>query len=228
MNNISNTISGANYKMAPLISFFSIFDFDIGLVKLIYDSYLDIKVFDKSFFERPLINIIKDLYFRKEENPLYLFSNNDKKELNLFYNQFCHRCENEILDRVLTTDIINLISLFINNKEIQVSILYYSEKQKEIIDDQPELQKLNKIHISQIQKCDDYFSQVYLKHLWEINKFIENEFYDKTFYISDFGPNLNEAQDDFKKDDNLYELLKRRNHVNIFNIYNSNIISKGE
>ena len=228
MNNISNTISGANYKMAPLISFLSIFDFDIGLIKLIYDSYLDTKVFDKSFFERPLIDIIKDLYFRKEENPLYLFSNNDKKELNLFYNQFCYRCKNEILDRVLTTDIINLISLFINNKEIQVSILYYSEKQKEIIDDQPELQKLNKIHISQIQKYDDYFSQVYLKHLWEINKFVENEFYDKTFYISDFGPNLNEAQDDFKKDDNLYELLKRRNHINIFNIYNSNIISKGE
>ena len=52
---------GANH-LAPLISFDTIFDLDIGLIQLIYSEFLDPKIFHIDFFQRNLIDIIKDIY----------------------------------------------------------------------------------------------------------------------------------------------------------------------
>ena len=43
--------SGAVEKMAPLFSFLSLVDIEMGLVNLIRNEYMNSYVFDKSFFE---------------------------------------------------------------------------------------------------------------------------------------------------------------------------------
>ena len=52
-------------SQTPLISFSSIYDLDIGLIRLIGREYLDESIFDVKFFNRPMISIIKDSYYEQ-------------------------------------------------------------------------------------------------------------------------------------------------------------------
>lgn len=227
MNPSKLVISGADNKMAPLISFHTIFDIDVGLIQLIFDEYLDPKVFNKKFFYRPLIDIIRDLYYRKKENILNLFTNEDVDQeiLDNYYKEFLNICMDKILDRSITTEIINMISIFNNTSEINPTILYYNKKQKELLDDEPLLKKNKKVCLSELNsERRKSFSQYYFKYIDELTPFAQCR--AKTFYISNHGLNLNETQDDIKDSDLIIKIIKGRNQIGIFNLYNEEILRR--
>ena len=107
--------SRANGKMAPLISFNTIFDIDVGLIQLIYDEYLDPKVFNIDIFNKSLKDIIKLLYFRTEKNPLYLFANDNISKENLalittiFWFTNATSCSSDISSSTQTTQFLDLL-----------------------------------------------------------------------------------------------------------------------
>lgn len=222
-------MSGADVKLAPLISFYTIFDLDVGLIQLVFDQYLEKSVFDETKFLRPVKDIIEDLYYRKDNNPLYSFAhpNIEKSRLDNFYNQFQELCMDKILDKCITTEIIRLVGLFDSTNEIKPTILYYSEKQLELLDDEPTLKGIRKVHIDSLTKADkESFYQFYFKSIDELEPFIDNRV--KSFYISNYGPNLNEEGNNFKDSEYINTLIRNRNQINIFSLYNEDIIRSGK
>ena len=119
MNSNIDIINGAS-KMAPLISFYTIVDIDVGLIRLIKREYLNPSVFDVEFFRRPLISIIHDLYYRKMQNPIYLFAkdNIEKEKIDQYYSDFLNEKMDDILDLSVTTSMEDLIELFADSSEI--------------------------------------------------------------------------------------------------------------
>jgi hypothetical protein len=228
MPNIAN-IGGAKNKMAPLISFNTIFDIDYGLVRLIYEEYLDKSVFEEEFFNQSPREIISKLYYRKEENPLYLFSkeNIEKKLLDQYYEEFKDQCMDKILDKSISTEIINLIKLFNQSLDVIPTILYYNPIQKDIILDEPILKNNQVISISSIEKDRkilDLYTQFYFKYIEESELFMSSR--SKTFYFSNHGCNLNQDNSDIKDSDIINTIAINRNAINIFNIYDEKIIIK--
>lgn len=229
MDITSNKISGAG-KMAPLISFNTIFDLDIGLVNLIRDEYLDKSIFNEDFFNRSKIDIISDIYFRKEDNPLYILSNEsvDRKILDEYYSEFIETCQDKIIDKSITTEVINLISLFGTTNEIFTTIFYYTDKQREALEDEPLLENVSKVKITDIDKNDleNTYFQFYIKTVDELEYF--KNLKGKSFYISDYGPNMNENGTDIKDTESLSITVSNINNINIFSIYREDIIKRKE
>ena len=148
--------------MAPLISFDSIVDTDVGLVNLIRKEYLDTKVFNKDFFDMQFYEILKQLYHRKEKNLLYLFAidTSNTELLDSYYNEFMERCMPQILEMSITTEILTLIDQFNSSQEIKSTILCYSEDQLRIIQEEPTLKKNRKVLLSDLtEKEKQSFSQ---------------------------------------------------------------------
>lgn len=209
--------------MAPLISFTSIVDTDVGLVNLIRKEYLDTRVFEKSFFDMDFYKIIKSLYHRKERNLLYLFAK-DKSNTELldsYYNEFIERCMPEILQMSITTEVLSLVEYFNNSQEIKATILCYSEDQLKIIEDEPVLKKNRKVLFSNLSERDkESFSQYFFKEVEEIENFKKCR--NKTFYISSFRANFTE-ENDVKELDFLKDIYRNINAINIFDMYNKDI-----
>ena len=87
MNEMLTGVATPGASQTPLISFNSIYDLDIGLIKLIQNEYLDESIFDKNFFNRPLLSMIYDSYHRENFNPLTMFSKSkDMELLDEYYN----------------------------------------------------------------------------------------------------------------------------------------------
>ena len=231
MNNISsNVIGGVGNKSTPLISFNSIVDTDIGLVRLIYNEYLNPNVFDIKFFQRDFIDIIKDLYFRKDLNPLTLFAKEDqsREKLDQYYKEFIDLKEKEILNLSMTTEIINLIDTFNDSMEIVTSILYYTPEQKRILEDEPILANNNLVSIQSLdQDSIESYTQIYFKNIEEsknLYKILKN----KTIYFAFNGTNLNEDNTDVKDTDLIDQLISFNNKINLYDMYRSDIISRKE
>lgn len=216
-------------KFTPLISFYSIIDRDMGLIKNILMNYRNEDIFDlkkdKKYFE-----ILGSIYRRKEENPLYYLLKIDNEQSRVFvdecYEEFISEREAEVLSYSVTTDIYNLLRDFNNSSEIIPAILYYTQAQKNIIDNDPLLSKIKSVSIGELtrhpEKRDEY-EQFYFKFIEEAEMFLELR--NKTFYFSTTGRNLNENNDDIKfTNEEVLEIYKRGNKINLFDIYRTDII----
>ena len=73
-------------KFTPLISFYTLIDRDMGLIKNILINYRNEEIFnlkqDKKYFE-----ILGEVYKRKESNPLYYLLKVDNKENRSFLDE---------------------------------------------------------------------------------------------------------------------------------------------
>ena len=139
-----NAIGGVVSYHAPLFSFHSIYDIDIGLVNLIKEKYLDEKVFDLAFFQQPKLKIISDMYTRKNSNPLTVFAhpNISIEDLDDYYNQFLQKEYEYIYENCVSTEVLNYIKLFENDKDYDPSILCYNDYEVKIVKDEKAIQKL--------------------------------------------------------------------------------------
>lgn len=220
-------LGGATAKLAPLISFYTIVDTDIGLMNLIHNEYLDKTVFDETFFDKDFYDKIYSLYRRKEKNPLLVFAK-DKSNVELldsYYKEFIETCESKILSYSITTEILSLIDTFNISQEIVPVILCYSEDQMKILEDEPKLSKNRKVLLSSLSESEKKaFTQYFFRDMEEIEPF--KECIAKTFYISSRDINLNDESSDIKDDHIIEVLLKNRNNINIFDMYKKELIGR--
>lgn len=220
--NVNSVVGGAGSKSAPLISFNAIVDIDVGLINLVKRDYLSPSVFDASKFNIDQNDIIREVYFRKELNPLVHFAK-DKSNTQLlddYYKEFIDTKMKDILDLSIATDVINMIDLFNVSNEINASILYYTEEQKEMLDNEDTFKDNEKVSISSLTSYDlkSIYTQYYFRSIEEAEYFSDCQY--KTFYFSMCGTNLNEENDDLKESDILLNIAKHRNQINIFDLYN--------
>ena len=154
--NVNSVVGGAGSKSAPLISFNAIVDIDVGLINLVKRDYLSPSVFDVSKFNIDQNDIIREVYFRKELNPLVHFAK-DKSNTQLlddYYKEFIDTKMKDILDLSTATDVISMIDLFNVSNEINASILYYTEEQKEMLDNEDTFKDNEKVSISSLTSYD--------------------------------------------------------------------------
>lgn len=216
-------------KFTPLISFYSIIDRDMGLIKDILINYRNENVFDlkkdKKYFE-----ILAEIYKRKEDNPLYCLLKVDNESSRIFvdecYEEFITEKEEEILSYSVTTDMYNLMREFINSSEIIPTILYYTQYQKNILDNDPLLSKIKTVGIRELRRHENKrneYDQFYFRYITEADIFLNLS--NKTFYFSTSGVNLNDDNDDIKlSNEEVFDIYKRGNKINLFDIYRTDII----
>ena len=221
-------------KHAPLFSFYSIFDIDIGLVNVIKKRYLNPKVFNTEFFDQPRLKIISEMYRRKEYNPLTVFAKDDisKEDLDAYYDDFLDKEYEGICDDSVITEVINYIDMFRSDRDINPTILCYRDYEVKIVKEEP---RLSNAKILRLQpdgtiyvKDQRLFSEFYCKMVEEVDLF--DKVIDLSFYISSFGPNF-----DYDKEDNptikITNVIKQNidfpaNTFNIYDLYNGKYFEK--
>ena len=229
--NDNNTISGISgtSKMIPLISFHTLVDSDFGLINLVYDKYLDNTVFNVDYFkDKEIENIIIDLYYRKEENPLYLIAKNNigKELLDKYYKEFIETKRKDIYNMSINTNIVDLINIFDSDKDIIPYILYYNDDQLDILNNEPLLKDIKKVSISELltdSKNLDIYSAFFFKKVSELELF--KDLRTKSFYISTYRFNFDD-NGNFKDEKFIKSILYNNNRINIFDLYNNQVLRK--
>lgn len=218
---------GAKSHLAPLFSFQSIIDTDIGLLNLIRNEYLDTRVFNPDFFKTKFYQQLYELYHRKEENFLYLFSKTDDKELlDSYYQEFKETKYKEILEMSISTEVYRLYRTCKNNSDFEAAILCKDPIEIEFLSKEPEFKNSKLLLLSETTtKQIDHYQQFFLKRLEELEDF--RNLVAKTFYISTFGVNLNEEDNDIRSYDTIDYMIKRQNNFSIYDIYDRDLIEKG-
>lgn len=211
--------SGAS-NLAPLISFDTIFDLDIGLIQVIYSEFLDPDIFNIDFFKRDLIDIIQDLYNRKEVNPLYICSNHkvDRKLLDEYYDQFIENYKEEIVYNSVSTAVLEMVKLFNQSNDIVPTILCKDEIEFEMMENEYNFSNNKIVLLDELSMSDrKSYNQFYFKYIEDVDSF--SSFRKKTYYFSTAKRNLNEEGTDLKDSEYIDEILLRGNNINIFNLY---------
>lgn len=223
------TLGGAMEKLAPLISFDMIVDTDVGLINLIRNEYLDRTTFDERFFGQNPLAIVKELYNRKHKNPLYLFYRDgvDIDRLDAYYKQFVETRGKDILDLSITTEILNMLVLFVDTNEIMPTILCRTKDELDVLENGgiPSLANVNKIVQHDLRYEDlEFYTQFYFKTIEDAESF--KHLSNKTFYFSSFGPNLNEDGDNFKESQILKDIITNGNRISVIGLYNMSILER--
>lgn len=236
MINIEGLTPG--YKQNVLISINALIDIDVGLFSLINDEYLDPNVFDVEYFKNSnIIDYINTTYYRKENNPLYSISKIDHNTLDEYYVEFFKTQYEIIYDKSTYTDILPMIKLFLETKEIDVSVLYYKDycrskleedQSKGILDPRVKLVDAKLLKANQLNE----FSQIYLRSVTEFDVLpIKSLYGPKSFYISSFGPNFSELTGQIIRTEGLNTVMtsKLMHEILIFEMYNKqNLNMQGE
>ena len=215
-------------SFVPLFSFNMIVDTDLGLLNYVFAEFRNEDIFDLNVLDYP--ELINKVYFRQFQNPLYCLMRypenvDDKQFLDECYKEFIETKEKEILNHSLTTQIAELLKLFLEESSIYPYIMCYTEAQYDLISKQDDYKKA-KIVMSQdiISVAQGYFSQYYFKYLEELYLF--SSIKDRTMYISNCGLNLNNERSDFRNFPVLDNLLRQNNHINAIDMYKEEIIGK--
>lgn len=219
-------LSGVNLKLAPLISFYSIIDIDFGLINLIYDQYLDENIFEKDFFKKSTVEIIRTIYNRKEINPLYLISkeNISRELLDQYYKEFLEYKMNDIFKYSISTEIINLIDTFNQSKDVIPTILCYDKDQIKLLEEEPKLKNNRKILLSSLNdKGKNNFVHFFFKDVDEVEPF--RKLNNKNFYFSSSYMNLDE-KNDLRNSKLIDEIIRRSNTISIFDMYKENVLGR--
>lgn len=219
INPILDEASGA-IKIAPLISFNTLVDTDMGLLNYVYNEYRNDKYFNFGLFNN-YQKLIEKVYKRKEENPLYCIMRNgkDKKFLDECYKEFLDTKEEEILSYSITTQMKMVIYEFDNfsSNRIDPVILYYDDYQKEVLDGEDYLNDIKKIKYPISMRDRQYIDSFYIKTISEAEPF--SKLSGKSFYFSSCGLNLDDEQKDLKYSDLLRQIILN-NQFAIFDMYN--------
>ena len=233
MTELENMLSGVSTPGAsqtPLFSFNTIYDLDIGLIRLVGEEYLDERLFDRAFFARPFMSIICDSYHRSQFNPLTMFAKtNDIALLDEYYNQFMERRKADIIELCVKTEIENLINMFADTKEIYNTVYYHDDLELKELQANEALSKCKFIHIKDLsQPVLRRYTQYYVKDIRELTPIALVEG-SKTYYISSFRPNFNQETMELTMDENIESIIhKGVNHcISIFDMYNENTLNEG-
>ena len=223
---LNSTIGGM--KSIPLISFHTIIDEDLACLKY---AILDIGINPSfnldSIKSKTFYNIVHDLYMRKYKNPLYYIkSDNANIELlDRVYEELLTDVEDKVLKHAVTTEMFNVLLDFKQSSDIIPSILYYTEKQKALLESINSLKGITLVSIEEAKTQPNQWSQIYFKYITELDPFEKLE--DKTFYFSSCGLNLIEDNSDIDIERNrLLDIIKNRNKISLYDMYRTDIIGR--
>lgn len=214
-------------KQHILISFDALFDMDIGLIQLIKEKYASPDVFDLDKLNQSNYSILKSMVERDNINPLYTIAKEDisHNELDEFYKQFLDQEYEVIFDKAIYTDLLNLLGVVKGDNGIEAEIVYYNDKQKELLDKDNETSNIHKVFVKDIYKNDKFNSYkydfVYLKSLDELLNFPMLE--SSIIYIARYGFNINEENSDFNENNKallIFLAVDRNNELGVYEPYN--------
>jgi hypothetical protein len=215
----------------PLISFYSIIDEDISVLKYVILKYNKYKYFDISKISSiNFYQLLGEVYNRDFINPLYIIKNdniaNCENTLDNIYDELINDKEADILNHSTHTEIYRLIIEFKKSSNIVPSILYYTKAQKDLLESIKEFKGISLVNINELSTKINNFSQFYFKTVDELMRVIERyKLIDRTFYVSTFRLNLNEDKSDINMDnDIIMDLIKNKNRITLYDIYRMNII----
>lgn len=229
-NNESINIINTNKSM-PAISFYTIVDIDFGMVNYVLSNFRNKSVFDIDRFESmEIIDLVKEVYYRKNKNPLVSFAADLSKIqfIDKLYEEFTEKNEDEILINSITTEMVRLIKEFKNSGDIIPTIFYYTESQKIVLESMKN--ELGEVYIKSFRTVfndPDSYTQFFLKDINEVSNIKDlSEFNNKTFYFSTCALNLNEDNDDIASDEIIDDILHNFNHISLIDIYRTDVIGK--
>lgn len=222
--------SGAVEKMAPLFSFLSLVDIEMGLVNLIRNEYMNGYVFDKSFFDLSPFKILHKLYYRKESNPLYLFAKDNipHDKLDEYYHDFMDEKYESILNYSITTEAFTFLESLDRNNDFVPYIFYYNDEEFKIIKELG-LKNTKVVHIDQITGYNsESCKQVFVRYSEELEKFCTEEFGGRAFYISTAALNMNEEYNNVKDQTLLARINMIGSGLYCYDMYNISVIGGPE
>lgn len=227
---MSSNVNGLDFfdVSSPLISFHSIIDEDMSLIKYILKDFRNPSIFDLDRAKNmTYTDIVGELYRRKYENPLYIFAKDGKHDfLDECYREFIDTKEEDILFNGVTTEMFKVVKNFKVSGYINPVILYYTQAQEKVLEE--ELNDIKRVSIDELNdggnKRKNVYGQFYFKRLEEVKPF--EDLNKKTFYFSSFGLNLNDTNDDLKDNDLILRMIKGENKINIFDMYRMDIIGR--
>ncbi len=203
--------------MCPLIPFDVIVDTDVGLLRYIYNSYMDPEIFNKDFFfDKSIKQLVKELYKRKEVNPIHLCINPKyKKSCDTLYEQFIDECYEEILDLSVKTEFYRLVGLFKADSDIKVNIVCNFTMEADILSKEELTKDCNIIMRRDIKSVDKY-EQFYFKKYNDINPYLKC-MKAKSIYFAGYMFNFD---DNGCVIDLPYEIYLLGNRISVIDIYN--------
>ena len=182
-----NLFTGVAGKSTPVISFYSIIDEDMAVIKYIILNLYNKNIFDEEFIKnKSYIELLYSIYKRKVHNPLHVIMK-DKSYSDFLDNvleELLNEHEEEILELGVKTEVYNAIIDFQKSREVIPTILYYTDAQKRIIDLEPEFNNIRAMHISEFTNSNTRVtnSDFFFRYIQEADavKGLDH----KTFYFS--------------------------------------------
>lgn len=212
-------------NMSPLIFFDMIFDLDFGMISTIAKQYLDPEVFDEKKFRRPVKQIIQDLYYREERNPLVSFLRPEhQSEAEEYYRDIRKENYVDLVDNSMVTEIFNIIRSFSIQPDITVSILVDKEYEetiwKEYIEDDPKLSKIEIYYRDKLNTQDiGKIQQLFCKYPTDVLNLPVLALH-KSVYLANYSFNF-ATNEKYEKE---LDLLSFRNSINCIDLYRRSII----
>ena len=209
----------------PLISFNSIIDMDMAVIKYILLDYPEKDLFNiKKISDKSYIELLSDIYKRKYKNPLYYFlkGDNQKGRFDEIYQTLVSEKEKDILKYAVATEMYNLLLKFVKEPEISPEILYFTENQKEYLENETNLQDIPKVSLK--EALNKRYSIYYLDKVEEGNTFFDKK--NTVFYFSTRGVNLDDKNEDIVLDESIISKLYKQQEckIAIYELYPRDII----
>jgi sugar/nucleoside kinase (ribokinase family) len=215
---MSDLLNKGVKKLTPLIPFDCIVDTDVGLIQLVNDQYMDRSVFNVEMFDKSLGEMILDLYFRKVENPLYIYANPniEHEVLDEYYKEFFESKYDLILERSPGTEMQNVIELFQSTGgDVFPTVLCKDDMSENFIKEALKIQTVRMEDINE-QSMKQY-THVYFKYITQMEQF-EGYLYGKFVYNTTHRLNLNDDNDKLKEYDFL-ERISKKNSMHLLDLY---------
>lgn len=209
-------------KLTPLITVDCVLDFDVGLIRLVQEQYNKSNTF---VFPRRFKEVIKRLYYRNEVNPLYPFLRDpsQKEEADTWYRQFMEECEEEIMERVISTEILDMCFTFLTSGAIAPTITFFTERQMEALLRVPHIDRLRlSNYIADKENIKRDYGQIFVKTVEQLELFKDTVL--STVYISSCG--INFVNNELKELPILQDTIRRGNQISVFDIYRQDIIGE--
>ena len=234
-------MSGFKIKCAPLISFYTIVDVDLGVCNLALSEYNNKGIFDISDISDDYYKMIDRIYHREQANPLKSIIKNEyfdnlKKDENSWveFSKFLDECyldfltgkEKEVLDLGVITDVAALCKIYHTSTDIRPTILCYSDLQVSTIKEIRALNGIPIVLIDEIKDADSY-SQLFLYSIEEAERFAHWK--NKTFYFANTTRNMKILDNRNTITNDIVEtILSNENMISVFDMYKSEIFKKKE
>ena len=192
------TTTGSVVALVPINT---LFDYDVGLIRLIYARYNNPSIFDTAKLTEyceftPAL--VKLLWSRKIENPITLFMKypEDVETADGLYNEFFEKEYDDIGHLSVHTGLYDLFSVLDYAGDLRMVICYSGIEEKTLLDEDPLLSTGNLISVKEIDNVIHTCNQFFIR---SVNDFwletLSKIIFNKTIYLQNYGFNFGDDGD---------------------------------